>query len=90
MKQIFRCEYCTEYGTAEEIMKHEEKCIYNYNKKSCLTCKYAENKFACINCQAGVELEQGKYMEGCSKYAWDERDHTISSSFSKMFGGGLF
>ena len=29
MKQLFRCEYCSETGTAEEITKHEQECTYN-------------------------------------------------------------
>lgn len=90
MKQIFRCEYCTEQGTVEEIMKHEETCLYNYNKKSCWTCKHAENKFAYIECRAGVHIEKGKYMEGCSAYEWDEKDHAKANPFLKGLSGSIF
>ena len=31
MKAIYRCDFCDQTGTAEEIMQHEESCIYNYN-----------------------------------------------------------
>ena len=90
MKQLFRCEYCTEVGTEEEIIKHEEECLYNYTKKSCWTCKHKEGSFMTLKCNAGVELESGKYMECCSKYAWDEKDYTSKSTFAKILNGGLF
>lgn len=90
MKQLFRCEYCTEVGTEEEIKKHEEECLYNYTKKSCWTCKYKEGGFLAIKCNASIELEPGKYMAECSKYEWDEKDHTSKSTFAKILDRGLF
>lgn len=90
MKQLFRCEYCSEQGTAEEITKHEEECIYNYNKKSCFTCKHRDNKIFNIICKANKEIPDGKYIEGCSEYEWDEQDHTKVSPFLKGLGGGIF
>lgn len=90
MKQLFRCEYCTEVGTEEEIRKHEEECLYNYTKKSCWTCKHKESNFKELKCNAGIELESGKYMEKCSRYEWDEKDHTFKSTFAKILNGGLF
>ena len=90
MKQLFRCEYCTEIGTEEEIRKHEAECLYNYTKKSCWTCKHKESSFIALKCNAGVELESGKYMECCNKYEWDEKDYTSKSTFAKILNGGLF
>ena len=94
MKQLFRCEYCQDIGTEEEIKKHEEECIYNYNKKSCWTCKHAKRSWiTTVECTVGQEIPQGKYIERCSKYEWDEKDHSKPSA-KDIFGdnafGGLF
>jgi hypothetical protein len=76
MKQLFRCDYCDKTGTAEEILEHEKTCLWNHIKRSCWTCKHAEKLVMNITCNGGVDLEKGKYMEGCRNYEWDERDHT--------------
>lgn len=88
MKQLFRCEYCTEVGTEEEIQKHEQKCIYNYNRKSCLTCKHRVGNFLALECSDGKEIPGGNYIENCSSYTWDEKDHT--KFFRSPFGNSLF
>lgn len=90
MKQLFRCEYCTEVGTEEEIVKHEQECIYNYNRRSCFTCAHKKGNYLAITCDLGRELESGKYMEGCSKYEWDEKNHTGKNAFGGNLFGGLF
>ena len=79
MKQLFRCEYCDKTGTAEQISEHEKECIYNYCKRSCWTCKHAELCLSAINCKAGMEIPTGKHIENCSKYEWDEKDHSINA-----------
>lgn len=87
MKQLFRCEYCTEMGTEEEITKHEAECIHNYNKRSCLTCKHAEMKgISCYQCRTGKEIPEGKLFEFCGAWMWDEKDHT-TRAFNNLFGG---
>lgn len=40
MKPVFKCDYCNFMGTEEEVREHEPKCIYNYDRKSCYTCKH--------------------------------------------------
>jgi hypothetical protein len=87
MKQLFRCEYCDETGVEEEILEHEKTCLWNHTKRSCWTCKHAEKLAMNITCNGGVDLEKGKYMEGCSKYEWDERDHTkkVPNIFGSIF-----
>lgn len=90
MKQVFRCEYCNEMGTADEIAKHEAECIFNYDKHSCMTCKFAENKVLSFKCKLGREIPEGKYIEQCSNYEWDEKDFTGKNSFGKNLFGGLF
>ena len=93
MKQIFRCEYCDQMGTAEEITKHEDECISNYNKRSCMTCKYA-NRSAVLKykCACDRDIPEGKYMEQCPQYEWDGKDHASrawNSAFGGLFGGIL-
>lgn len=87
MKLLYRCEYCNEMGTEEEIREHEESCLWNYTKKSCYTCKHASRKLMTITCDAGVELESGKYMEGCRKWEHDEQNHARKNPFGNIFGG---
>jgi hypothetical protein len=43
-----------------------------------------------VTCNGGVDLEKGKYMEGCSKYEWDEKNHTTPATVKSLFGGSLF
>lgn len=90
MKQLFRCEYCNETGTEEEILAHEVQCLWNYTKRTCYTCKHATRKVTSITCAAGRELESGKYMEGCSQHECDGCNHAMKNPFGSFFGGGLF
>jgi poly(A) polymerase Pap1 len=95
MKQLFRCEYCDKTGTAEQIAEHEKECMYNYHKRSCWTCKYAELCLLTVKCKADVEIPKDKYIENCTKYEWDEKDHSdINATAKSLFGGtgfgGLF
>ena len=91
MKQLFRCEYCDQTGTAEEIEKHEAECIHNYTKRSCLTCKHKEIKnWKCYECALNKEIPAGKYIEQCPQYEWDEKDMTkmsVNNVFGNLFGG---
>ena len=52
MKPVYKCEYCDKMGTKEEIKEHEEQCYYNYDRKSCWTCKHRDPKslmrFKCL------------------------------------------
>ena len=95
MKQLFRCEYCDKTGTAEEMTKHEQECMYNHNKKSCFTCKHAEICLITkIKCNVGKEIPTDKYIEYCDQYENDGVDHSKVSPAKSLFGGtgfgGLF
>ena len=89
MKPIYRCEYCDKMGTEEDILEHEETCTYNYNKKSCPTCKHAENRLLKYTCKIGKEIPEGQMYVGCGKYEWDEIDHAHTNpvTFNNLFGG---
>ena len=90
MKQLFRCEYCDQIGPEEEIKKHEEECIFNYTKHSCLTCKYAERGMLNYKCTNGKDIPEGKYLEQCNKYEWDEQDHVTRKLINTGPLGGIF
>lgn len=89
MKQIFRCDFCDKIDVAEEIMKHEVNCLFNYKRKSCSTCKHAENKIKRYDCNVGKEIPEGQMIIDCDKYEWDKVDHTHSNpiAFNNLFGG---
>lgn len=90
MKPIYRCEYCSQTGTEEEILKHEEECIHNYNKKSCYTCACAERyKVSNFKCKCGNDIPEGHYMKNCDEYKWDGVEHTKRDTFGfgNLFGG---
>ena len=93
MKQIFRCEYCDQMGTAEEIEKHELECIHNYTKRSCFTCKHSTTKsWKKYECSLNIDIPEGKYFEQCPQYERDEKDHSTRSYnnvFGNLFGGIL-
>ena len=95
MKQLFKCDYCSKIGTAEQIAEHEKECMYNYRKRSCWTCKHAEICLLTVKCKVGVEIPKDKYIENCTEYEWDEKDHSeIDATAKSLFGGtgfgGLF
>ena len=91
MKQLFRCEYCDEIGTEEEIREHEEGCLWNYDKRSCYTCKHVENLFTKFSCKLDTsKIPEGKYIEQCVNYEWDEKDYTSKNIFKGSPFGGLF
>ena len=90
MKQIFRCEYCDKIGVAEEIAKHEEECIHNYTKRSCMTCEYKELQgIHQVICKAGKEIARDCIIEHCGNYNWDAKDHTTRNpvAANNLFGG---
>lgn len=92
MRQVYQCDYCDFRGTEEEVLKHEEKCIHNTSKKSCLTCKYKKYKdLKTVVCTNGVDIPGGQYMQYCPNYE-DEEKRKSNDNFSNIFGnifGGL-
>lgn len=88
MKQIFRCEYCSFTGTAEEIMAHEQRCSDNYNKKSCYTCKHKEYKsIGQYKCSCGIDIPENKIWQYCPSY---ERKVKSANPMLDFFGGFPF
>lgn len=91
MKPLYRCDYCEFKGTEEEVLKHEETCIHNTSKKSCLTCKYKKYKnMQTITCTNGVDIPGGQYRQYCPNYEDEEKvepDDDFSNIFKSIFGG---
>ena len=91
MKPVYKCDYCGHMGTEDEVREHEEKCYWNYDRKSCRTCKHRDQKsFIQYKCLLGVEIAEGCLMEFCSKYEWNGKDlakSTASDIFGGLFGG---
>lgn len=87
MKPIYRCEYCSHMGTMDELREHEEKCLWNYDRKSCETCKHKDpNSFMRYKCLLGTEIAEGCLIEFCGKYEYDGKDST-KSTVGDIFGG---
>jgi hypothetical protein len=91
MKQVYRCEYCDYMGTEDEVREHEIKCYWNYDRKSCWTCKHRDpNSLMRFKCLLGTEIADGCLIEFCGKYERDDdRKHSKTSSniFRGFFGG---
>jgi hypothetical protein len=87
MKPIYRCEYCNHMGTMDELQEHEEKCFWNYNRKSCRTCKHKDpNSFTRYKCLLGTEIAEGCLIEFCGKYEYDGKN-PAKSTVGDIFGG---
>ena len=90
MKPVFKCDYCSFMGTEEEVKEHEEKCMDNYDRRSCYTCEYKEvipgtYGYKCAN---GIEIPEGQIYEFCDKYNRKPKpDNPWSDVVNAMFGG---
>ena len=90
MKQVYQCEYCDHMGTEDDVREHEIHCLYNYDRKSCRTCKHKDqNSIMRYKCLLGKEIEEGCLIESCNQYENDGRGtvKTASNIFRGLFGG---
>lgn len=91
MKQVYRCEYCDHMGTLEDMLKHEESCLWNKDKRTCATCKKCSRLILNYKCNDGKEIPDGQMFVNCDKYKWDEVDHTTKHPVAtNCTFGGLF
>lgn len=87
MKPVYKCEYCNHMGTEDEVREHEIECCFNYDRKSCWTCKHRDPKsFMNFKCLLGTEIPEGHLMEFCGKYERDD-DRKYSKTGSDIFRG---
>ena len=92
MKPVFKCDYCSQMGTEEEIRDHELVCRDNYTRRSCHTCVHKTTTFRnhqyCYECKAGKEIPEGSIFEFCSSYERKEKsDNPLGDLFGSIFGG---
>lgn len=90
MKPVYKCDYCDHMGTEDDIRKHEVECFYNYDRKSCHTCKHRDPKsLTQYKCLLGVDILEGHLIEFCGKYEWNEKGQpkTVTDIFGGFFGG---
>ena len=90
MKPVFKCDYCSEMGTEEEIREHESKCTENYDRKSCYTCTHKKLRTKDSNlyyeCEAGIDIPMGKFFEFCKSYERKEKSYNpLTDLFGSMF-----
>lgn len=87
MKPVFKCDYCSQMGTEEEIRDHEIKCTDNYDRKSCYTCAHkkirSNNGEWYYECTSGKEIPHGNIIEFCPSYSKKEKTNSI---LSDLFG----
>jgi hypothetical protein len=78
-------------GTEDEIREHEIKCYWNYDRKSCRTCKHRDPKSLMqYKCLLDVDIPENHLIEFCGKYKRNEKDlskMTPSDIFGSLFGG---
>ena len=87
MKPVFKCEYCDFMGTKEDVEKHESECVDNYDKRSCMTCKYVRYKnFNSCECITGKIIPEGKMFEYCPSYERKEKTD-YKGTINDLFGG---
>jgi hypothetical protein len=76
-------------GTEEDVLKHEQDCLWNRDKRTCATCKKCDRGFLIYKCNDGKEIPDGQMFVNCDKYEWDEVDHATKHpvATNTMFGG---
>ena len=89
MKPVFKCDYCSFMGTEQEVKEHEVKCVDNYTRRSCHTCKHKQMKSMMqYACAKGMDILESQLSEFCSKYERGEKsDNTWNDLIDAMFGG---
>lgn len=88
MKQAFICDYCNFIGTEKAVKEHEPKCMENYTRRSCYTCKHADAAWFLniARCKLGKEIPHGKIYEFCPSYERKIEDND-SNLCTGLFGG---
>lgn len=89
MKPVYKCEYCKFMGSEEEVLKHEDTCIDNYDKRSCTTCKHRKllsSPFR-YGCDNGIEIPEGKMYQNCNGY--ERKEKAEFDFFGDIFGGAF-
>ena len=91
MKLVYKCEYCSQMGTKEEIEEHEKVCTENKDTTACNSCEHmrirpkgeGENIIWVYQCKKGKDIPEGKMYITCDSY---ERKAKTDSLFDNVFG----
>lgn len=93
MKPVYKCDYCSFMGTAEEVKEHEQQCTENYDMMNCFTCKHRgkicmENGKIKYECEKGIDVPAGCVNAFCKGYEQKEKLPSIANaeSFFRYFG----
>lgn len=73
MKQVWKCDFCLQTGTQEEIEVHEKDCSFNPANKTCWTCRFRYEEGAPIS-GFWNECELGKKC-----YSFDDEETPCDS-----------
>ena len=90
MKPVYKCDYCDHMGTEDDVREHEIKCFYNYDRKSCYTCKHRDSiSLVRYKCLLDIDIPEKHIIEFCGKYEQNEKGQpkTADDIFSNFFGG---
>ena len=92
MKPVYKCDYCSQMGTEEEIREHEPNCHENYDRRNCWTCVHKRTKYDkdhnwYFECNAEKEIPKGCIVEFCPKYEHKTKSGDLFKDiFSDLFG----
>lgn len=90
MKAVYRCDFCGEMGTEQEIFVHEAQCPANPHRLNCSTCEYSGYKslkqFKCMFNESR-EVPPEKEFVNCPDHKVKEHFDGMNNIFKSMFGG---
>jgi len=76
MKEACLCDYCKRVGTKEEIIEHEDYCVFNPENKTCYTCKNSIKDTSCsgfyIDCKIGFNFKDARDNGNCKGWEWED------------------
>ena len=89
MKQIWKCDFCDETGTQQEMEKHELTCHFKPGVKNCVDCKYMYDGgspyFGSFDeCEKGLSCFDYDEMElDCPKWEYTDENQFLKDEKEK-------
>lgn len=69
MKQIWKCDYCSETDSNPDVVaKHESECVFNIEYKGCFTCEHSSWYFDIRTCNLKLDTIKGEEEGNCQGY----------------------
>lgn len=73
MKQVWKCEYCSEANADSEVItQHESECVFNPEYKGCFTCEHSYWYFYIRTCNLKLDTLKGEEQGNCTGYEKEE------------------